>query len=349
LYEDKDERGWGFYGVHLPGPEEDLAAVADGGKGLKWASRVPEIPSHEPPAAEDYWAGFSSSSDSPVEDDEHASHDPQAEDDYWARYSAGAPSAQPSTRPTPSHSRRQSRLNASVSANATTSDIDAGGTTDIDATGPGQSLTHLDAKGLAETISAAVGQAPGTIQIDENTVKRVTEALATLHPSLASSWAEPSPWQGAGSSQRAEEKLQATKGRLRMKLGSLLRAAWLTYLGNVTMDDEIEERAMRWLRLGREVASAPVSTQSISDDVGGAAAGAGFGVGVGVGAAEANVDLSEVLARTKMETLKEMWAAAEDDHPSEEFYRAVEQALKASRPEVRDRRYSAEQQSYWES
>lgn len=339
LYEDKDERGWGFYGVHLPTTEEQ--DFADSGRGLKWASRVPEIPSHEAPPAEDYWAGFSSSSDSPVEDDEHAPHDPQAEDDYWARYSAGAPSAQPSTRPTPSHSRRQSRLNASANANATTSDIDAGATTDIDATGPGPSLAHLDAKRLAETISAAVGQAPGTIQVDENTVKRVTEALATLHPSLASSWADPSPWQSAGSSQHAEEKLQATKGRLRMKLGSLLRAAWLTYLGNVTMDDEIEEKAMRWLRFGREVASASSSTQPIGDE--------GGGGGVSVGADVANMDLSEVLARTKMETLKEMWAAAEDEHPSEEFYRAVEQALKASRPEMRDRRYSAEQQSYWES
>jgi hypothetical protein len=126
-----------------------------------------------------------------------------------------------------------------------------------------------------------------------------------------------------------------------MKLGSLLRAAWLTYLGNVTMDDEIEEKAMRWLRLGREVASASSSTQPIGDE--------GGDGGVSVGADVANMDLSEVLARTKMETLKEMWAAAEDEHPSEEFYRAVEQALKASRPEMRDRRYSAEQQSYWES
>jgi hypothetical protein len=132
-----------------------------------------------------------------------------------------------------------------------------------------------------------------------------------------------------------------------MKLGSLLRAAWLTYLGNVTMDDEIEEKAMRWLRLGREVASASSSTQSISDEGVGPSVGAGVGVGVRVDIV--NMDLSEALARAKMETLKEMWAAAEDEHPSEEFYRAVEQALKASRPEVRDRRYSAEQQSYWES
>jgi hypothetical protein len=290
MYEEKDDRGWGFYGVHLPDEDGDgVEHVERAGQSKdvrdrgvwKWASRVPDIPQAEEASAEDYWAGFSSPSDSPVEDE---GDEQDAEDSYWAQYSAGAPSAGPSARPTPAASRRHSRMKATT----------------------------------------ATAQAKTT----EQTVAQVADVLSALHPALSGQ----GPANSTGGIQRgrgvsAEDELIALKGRLAMKLSSLLWRAWAEYVAGAEREDELEERAIGWLRLGRQIGPTKA-----------------HGDGLGLPGGEVG-DERDVIALAKMEVLAEMWG---ETHADEPFYRFVEGAVSMSRPETRERRYSAEQNTYWE-
>jgi hypothetical protein len=119
-----------------------------------------------------------------------------------------------------------------------------------------------------------------------------------------------------------------------MKTLSLLRREWTAFTGTPCGQDELEEKGIRWLALGREVTA---NGQSVAR--GGEPGEAGL--------------------RHTMAVLKEMYEVFGDAEPSEGdgFYRLVEQALAnegsgaessaAERAGI-PRNYSFDQATYWE-
>lgn len=346
---------WKYHGAFLPSPPTSETSVVDltsfpslspSDGGFSWHSSPSQLainPSaHAEVAPADYWAGFDSDGGhSDAGEGPSSSHAATGSGFASARYDAAGGdvggqvreedyfvqqgevsgersaeddywaqySAAPSANPTPGISRRPSGL-----PSLSTKPDDAG-------------------SGSMPDSGTAAGR--------QKQVDQVISALGALSPMLmapksprSSTPGGPQALPGADTSRQATRQPQGDmlRERLQMKAVSILRRAWKEWLGDATDQGAMEERAMGWLAIARQASQGADASRMA------AFGGTGYNSGTS----------DDETLKARIETVAELWSVMQDSNSGEEdaFYRMMEDAMKI-RPGM-ERKYSAEQHSYWE-
>lgn len=353
---DPISNSWKYHGAFLPSPPTSQTSVVDLSSspslspldgGFSWHSSPSQLAiksaAHEEVAPADYWAGFDSDgghSDA-GEGSSRARIAAQSgfvparydaaggdmagqvrEEDYFVQQgeAPGGQSAEddywaqysaaPSANPTPGISRRPSGLQA---LSTTSGDATSGGMPD--------SGTATGRQKQVDQVISALGALSPMLMVPKSPRSSTPSA-----PPLGPASTAPAD-RNAGQLPRGD----MLRERLQMKAVSILRRAWKDWLGDATDQGAMEERAMGWLALARQAAQGAESTLS-------AFGNSGYPSGSG----------DDEAIRARIETVAELWEVMVDSNNGEEdaFYRMMEDAMKI-RPGM-ERKYSAEQHSYWE-
>ncbi|KAK8869478.1 hypothetical protein IAR55_000043 [Kwoniella newhampshirensis] len=333
-----DGRGWVYHSARLPIPNSDQVWVmspsllppsdADHHSQLRAQSSATQdiystndghesrdVSGQEAPAG--YWAAF----DSPPKNgggydvaDQLDDEGEGAEDDYWAQYS------RPATAPiTPG---------AATPGVNTIAAGGGGGLRDMSQLNPFSTMTSnggsIYSHGGQNGVRDGIDEGSNSTGLD--TASRLSDSLHQLGLVQALNSAKDCEPRGIWKDDTGRQ----VRDRLKGKIGNSLKELWTDYLGDKDEnggDQVLEERAMGWLRISRNVVDATTSTiNTKGNNV------VGNGARLSMSGQQVNGGWKEQVIRAKLEVLKEMYEiVAEQEHDDEAFWRLCEGVVKSQR------------------